>query len=58
MDGKGTMTWPDQSKYEGDFKNGKIEGKGTKQMANGNRYIGEWKSDQMHGSGVFYNLND
>lgn len=40
MEGKGVMTWPDQSKYEGEFKNGKIEGKGTKTFSNGDRYIG------------------
>jgi hypothetical protein len=40
MDGKGVMIWPDQSRFEGDFKNGKMEGKGTKLFANGNKYIG------------------
>ena len=45
MEGKGVMTWPDQSRYDGDFKEGRIEGKGTKQFANGNRYVGEWKND-------------
>ena len=52
------MSWPDQSRYEGDFKEGRIEGKGTKQFANGNRYVGEWKNDNMHGSGVFYSMKD
>ena len=45
MDGKGTMVWPDGSRYDGDFKCGKIEGKGKKEFANGNRYVGEWKND-------------
>ena len=40
MEGKGVMTWPDQSRFEGDFKLGKIDGEGTKFFANGNRYIG------------------
>ena len=40
MEGKGIMIWPDQSRYEGEFKNGKIDGKGTKYYANGNKYIG------------------
>lgn len=40
MEGKGVMTWPDQSKYDGEFKSGKIDGKGTKTFANGNKYIG------------------
>ena len=46
MDGKGLMVWPDQSRYEGDFKMGKIEGHGNKEFANGNRYVGMWKNDQ------------
>ena len=58
MDGKGVMVWPDQSKYEGEFKNGKIEGKGKKEFSNGNRFIGDWKNDVMHGSGVWYNIKD
>jgi hypothetical protein len=46
MEGKGVLIWPDESRYEGDFKGGKMEGKGTKHFANGNRYIGDWKNDQ------------
>jgi len=30
MDGKGVMTWPDGSKYEGEFRSGKMDGDGTK----------------------------
>jgi len=30
MEGKGIMIWADGSRYEGDFKSGKIEGQGTK----------------------------
>ena len=45
MDGKGTMVWPDESRYEGDFKQGKRFGKGTQHFANGNYYIGQWKND-------------
>ena len=29
-DKNGVMVWPDQTRYEGSFVNGKIEGKGTK----------------------------
>jgi hypothetical protein len=45
MEGKGIMIWTDGSRYEGDFKSGKIEGQGTKVFSNGNTYIGWWKSD-------------
>ena len=58
MHGVGTMIWPDQSRFEGDFLNGKIEGRGTKYFSNGNKYIGQWKDDAMHGSGVWFSLKD
>ena len=58
MHGKGLMIWPDHSRYEGEFKGGKIEGKGKKEFANDNRYIGDWQNDNMHGSGVWYNMKD
>mmetsp|Transcript_3775 Transcript_3775/g.5702 ORF Transcript_3775/g.5702 Transcript_3775/m.5702 type:complete len:141 (+) Transcript_3775:398-820(+) len=58
MEGRGTLTWPDQSRYEGDFFQGRMEGKGTKFFANGNKYIGDWKADNQHGSGVLYNVKD
>ena len=45
MEGKGIMIWPDESRYEGEFKQGKLHGKGTKHFANGNRYIRQWKND-------------
>lgn len=34
------MNWPDGSKYEGEFKNGKMDGEGSKMFTNGNKYIG------------------
>lgn len=34
------MTWPDGNRYEGEFKQGKMDGDGTKIFANGNKYIG------------------
>jgi hypothetical protein len=58
MEGKGKMTWPDQSYYEGEFKNGKMEGRGTKVWASGNKFVGQWKNDVQHGTGVFYNFKD
>lgn len=48
------MVWPDNTKYEGEFVNGKMEGKGVKTWPNGNRYEGMWKNDLQHGAGIFY----
>lgn len=58
MEGKGVMVWPDQARYEGEFKNGKMEGKGTKVFASGNKYIGQWKNDLQHGTGVFFSVKE
>ena len=58
MEGKGIMIWPDGSRYEGDFKSGKIEGQGTKVFSNGNTYIGWWKNDLQHGSEVYLSVKD
>jgi hypothetical protein len=58
MEGKGIMIWADGSRYEGDFKSGKIEGQGTKVFSNGNTYIGWWKNDLQHGSGVYLSVKD
>ena len=38
--GKGEMTWPDQSKYLGDFENGMMQGLGERKYENGNIYTG------------------
>lgn len=51
----GIMSWPDGSKYEGDFINGKMEGSGTKTFANGNKWTGAWKNNLQHGQGQAYN---
>jgi len=52
------MTWPDQSRYEGDYKNGKASGHGVEYLANGDKYIGEFDKELKHGAGVYYNTND
>ena len=42
MEGKGVMTWPDQSKYEGEFMDGKKHGKGIYFWADGSKYEGDF----------------
>lgn len=52
MHGKGIMIWKDGSKYQGEFKENKIEGTGHKVFVNGDQYLGEWVNDQMNGHGT------
>ena len=45
LNGYGFLTWPDGSKYEGNFKAGKRHGKGFKTYHNGETYDGNWIND-------------
>ena len=42
MDGKGTLTWPDKSVYEGDFQNNHMHGIGKMTGARGRVYEGRF----------------
>ena len=42
MNGKGKMVWPDQSRFEGNFKNGKASGNGVEYMSNGDKFTGQF----------------
>ena len=46
-----------KKKYEGDFKNDKIDGKGILYYNNGNKYEGNWKNDKKEGKGILYYNN-
>ena len=48
--GKGTYTWADGDKYEGDWVDDKKHGKGTYTWANGANYEGNWKNGAKHGN--------
>lgn len=48
IEGKGTMTWTDDSTYTGDFLDGKADGFGVKKYSDGSIYEGEWKQDLRH----------
>ena len=48
------MVWPDQSKYEGEWKDDARDGKGTFYYVNGDKYVGDWKDDVQHGKGIYY----
>ncbi len=49
---EGSFTFPDGSKYEGEFQNGQQNGQGTMTYANGDRYEGEWQNGLKHGQGT------
>ncbi len=52
QNGQGTMTWPDGTKYIGEFKNGKPNGQGKKEYSDGFKYVGEFKDGERNGQGT------
>ncbi len=54
QNGKGIFAYPDGSKYEGTFKNGKPNGHGTFQDINGERYVGAFKDGFWEGEGTLF----
>jgi hypothetical protein len=40
MQGKGILIWNDGTKYEGDFKQGKMQGNGIMILPNKDKYVG------------------
>lgn len=56
LDGKlhrGVKTWPDGSRYVGQFLNYMAHGEGEVRYANGQRYEGQFLNDKRHGHGTF-----
>ncbi len=52
--GKGIYAYPDGSRYDGFFRNGKPDQHGTFSYPNGDRYRGEFKNGYPHGTGTMY----
>ena len=52
MDGNGTFTYSNGSKYEGEWKEGKQDGQGTLTSPSGYKYEGEWKDGKPDGQGT------
>ena len=49
----GVATWPNGSKYEGEFGNGQPHGQGSVWLANGDTYVGQVKYGLSHGHGTY-----
>lgn len=52
QNGPGIFAYPDGSKYDGNFLNGKFEGEGTFYFANGDVYSGEFRENYPDGKGT------
>jgi hypothetical protein len=49
--GRGTMLYPDNCIYQGEWKNGVFDGRGTFTLSGSWKYDGEWKDGERHGWG-------
>lgn len=52
QNGEGIFAYPDGSKFEGHFRNGKFDGEGIFSFANGDRYVGHFKENYPDGLGT------
>ncbi|MEM8906395.1 MAG: caspase family protein, partial [Bacteroidota bacterium] len=55
--GEGIFAYVDGSKYEGQFKAGKLDGWGTWYYPDGDKYIGAFKDNYSHGRGTIYHAD-
>ena len=53
IDGFDSYTWPDGSKYEGEWKNGEKNGHGIYTWVDGKKYVGHFKNGKRNGHGVY-----
>ena len=52
--GPGVQVWPDNAKYEGEWRENKANGRGKFWHADGDIYEGEWEDDVKHGKGAVF----
>jgi len=50
--GTGTQTWPDGTKYVGEWRDDKYHGTGTYTWPNGQKYVGEFRDGKFNGKGT------
>jgi hypothetical protein len=55
--GYGVRNYPNGDKYEGEWKEGRMEGYGKYNYVNKDRYEGEYTNNLMNGTGTFYYYN-
>ena len=53
----GAYSYPDGSRYVGEFRNNKRSGQGTLTFANGDKYVGEWSDGKENGHGTYTFIN-
>jgi hypothetical protein len=53
-EGIGIYTYPNLTRYEGNFKNGKTDGYGICYFSDGEIYVGNWKNHTFDGLGTYY----
>jgi len=52
--GRGTVTWENGGKYDGEWVDGKANGHGTMNYGNGDKYEGGWKDGCRFGQGIHH----
>jgi hypothetical protein len=53
MQGTGVQTWPDGTRYDGQWEDDLPDGAGTYRWAEGRVYTGSYKRGKMYGYGIF-----
>ncbi len=49
----GVYTYPDGSRYVGEFRDNKRSGQGTLTFANGDKFVGQWSDGKENGQGTY-----
>ena len=57
MEGQGTYTYANGSKYIGEYKDNKRHGEGVYTYSDGGKFVGEWKLS-VPWSGVLYDASN